>query len=157
MWEQLSYEPFPGIFAGTQDVMTQIRHHYADEEKLIRECGITRVKLNEMVCASIMKDDPQCSNAGRLFHGINHYASSVLDFLIKRKKARKKIKAFIKTTAWLYLIFRDGLEKRYKPGGIFETEMSLIWNPILQSGDYSSSTWRVVGSVSWVWIIFRLL
>ncbi len=140
MWEQLSYEPFPGIFAGTQDVMTQIRHHYPNEEKLILECGITRVKLNDMVCAIITKDDPQCSNAGWLCYGINHYASSVLDLLIKRKKARKKIRAFIKTIAWLYLIFRDGLEKRYKPGGIFETEMSLIWNPILQSGDYSSST-----------------
>lgn len=140
MWEQLSYEPFPGIFAGTQDVMTQIRHHYPNEEKLILECGITRVKLNDMVCAAITKDDPQCSNAGWIIYGIELYASSVLDFLNKRKTARKKIKSFIKTIAWLYLIFRDGLEKRYKPGGTFETEMTFIWNPILQSGDYSSST-----------------
>lgn len=130
MMEQCGDLPFPGISSGTDDVLMHI--HFSDSQYK-NEYGISRNKVKDHVRNMLQRDNPQYSYASWIIGGCNHYVKEIRDFLERRKQARHKIKCYVKTCAFMYLIYIHVLEKRYKPGGLFETEMSLKWNPLLKA------------------------
>tara|TARA_B110000467_G_scaffold147811_1_gene153175 strand:+ start:188 stop:532 length:345 start_codon:yes stop_codon:yes gene_type:complete len=113
--------------------MRTIYVSYVKNEQHLKEIyGIRQETLASKITHMIQRDDPQYSYAGWVSGGMKEYVQETVAFLDKRRKARKKIKACIKTCALIFQIYRQVIEERYKPHGAFETEMSLHWNPILR-------------------------
>lgn len=129
MMEQLSNDPCPGFNEATDDVLMRV---HINQPILQQEYGIQKKTLRNKIYSMIEHDNPQYSYAAWVSGGMDDYVKETIDFLDKRKKARKKIKACIKTCALIFRIYQQVIEERYKPNGAFETEMSLYWNPILQ-------------------------
>ncbi len=84
--------------------------------------------LHDISYKIVCKNPPLYSYAAWCTGGKEEYVNMVID---KIKSSKNKIKAIIKTLGFLYRIYRNSQERLYAPGGSFETEHSLIWNPIL--------------------------
>ena len=106
---------------------------FPHEETFKRNSGLTHNDLRNKVQNILLKDDPQYSYTAWILGAKDNYVDRIVTYLKKRIKSRKKIKACIKTIALLFLLYRETLERIYQPGGVFETQSSLQWNPMLQS------------------------
>ena len=133
MLDHLSDYPFPGIIEGTKDIMFSLLIRFPDEESFKRKSGLTHNDLRNKVQNILLKDDPQYSYTAWILGAKDNYVDKIVTYLNRRIKSRKKIKACIKSTALMFLLYRDTLERMYQPGGVFETKSSLQWNPMLQS------------------------
>ena len=128
MLDYLSTYPFPGAKEGTKDVLRDLKYSINDFEK---EYNISETKLSNIIVEFIEKDNPQYSYAGWVTSGRKEYAEKIKLFLEKRKQTRKKILNIIKSVTIIYLCYKDTVDRFYKPGGNYESYMSMKWNPIL--------------------------
>jgi hypothetical protein len=128
MLDQLSNQPLPPFTSCTDDVFWVFRDEVRNESY-----GITPHAARQVVYRMLLRDDPQYSYAAWVAGAMDEYVAELDTFLQRRKRARWKIKSYLKTLSRLLIIYRRAVETRYKPGGAFETQMSLVWNPVLDS------------------------
>ena len=84
----------------------------------------------------VIKEPPQFSLAAWYMGGENDYCIRVIDICynkyVIRKLRLRKIRGIIRSLALIKRIYDDTIERYYMPGGIFETNAALIWNPIIK-------------------------
>tara|TARA_A100001015_G_scaffold78356_1_gene86939 strand:+ start:101 stop:553 length:453 start_codon:yes stop_codon:yes gene_type:complete len=84
----------------------------------------------------VIKEPPQFSLAAWYMGGENDYCIRVIDICynkyVIRKLRLRKIRGILRSLALIKRIYDDTLERYYMPGGIFETNAALIWNPIIK-------------------------
>ena len=84
----------------------------------------------------VIKEPPQFSLAAWYMGGENDYCVRVIDICynkyVIRKLRLRKIRGILRSLALIKRIYDDTLERYYMPGGIFETNAALIWNPIIK-------------------------
>jgi len=128
MWDQLGEQMPPEPGEATTDIVDYIlgnKHKYPNIRIFDKDI------LTHITFDYYSNNRPLWSLAAWYMGGMEDYADIVTTKYHKKCTSRKKIKAIIKTCALLYLYYRNTIEKRYMPGGAFETEKALIWNPIL--------------------------
>lgn len=94
-------------------------------------------KIYDVAYNIISNNPPMYSLTAWYMGGKQEYVDMVINTIInknkKAKSSKRKIRAIIKTLGFLYRIYRITQERMYAPGGKFEIESSLIWNPILKN------------------------
>ena len=66
--------------------------------------------------------------------GCDEYCIEVVNEYMSKDRVRRKMRGILRSLALLHRIYSDLIEKRYAPDGVFETEIALKWNPLLQGG-----------------------
>lgn len=129
MMDYMSYFSVPGIDECKRDVINYIKNNNdkinfskINEELIRKECD----KYFE-------NNTPHCSLAGWYSFGIKDCAKEVEKMFINKKTRLRKLRSILKTCVYMFLWYKETIEKRYIPGGVFEREMSLIWNPIINN------------------------
>ena len=128
MLEQLGEQMPPEPGEATTDIVDYIlvnKHKYPNIPIFDRNI------LTQITFDYYSNNRPLWSLAAWYMGGMKDYADIVITKYHKKYTSRKKIRAIVKTCALLYLHYRDTVEKLYMPGGAFETEKALEWNPIL--------------------------
>ena len=145
MLDQLSNEPSPlGNEAATSITNTIKRINNRKTRKIL---NIYNQSIQSKVKSTtepfftealnlVIKDPPQFSLAAWYMGGENDYCVRVIDICynkyVIRKLRLRKIRGIIRSLALIKRIYDDTIERYYMPGGIFETNAALIWNPIIK-------------------------
>jgi len=145
MLDQLSNEPSPlGSEAATSITNTIKRINNRKTRKIL---NIYNQSIQSKVKSTtepfftealnlVIKDPPQFSLAAWYMGGENDYCVRVIDICynkyVIRKLRLRKIRGIIRSLALIKRIYDDTIERYYMPGGIFETNAALIWNPIIK-------------------------
>lgn len=146
MLDQLSNEPSPlGSEAATSITNTIKRINNRKTRKIL---NIYNQSIQSKVKSTtepfftealnlVIKDPPQFSLAAWYMGGENDYCVRVIDICynkyVIRKLRLRKIRGIIRSLALIKRIYDDTIERYYMPGGIFETNAALIWNPIIKN------------------------
>ena len=145
MLDQLSNEPSPlGNEAATSITNTIKRINNRKTRKILNmynqsiqsKVKSTTEPFFTEALNLVIKDPPQFSLAAWYMGGENDYCVRVIDICynkyVIRKLRLRKIRGIIRSLALIKRIYDDTLERYYMPGGIFETNAALIWNPIIK-------------------------
>ena len=85
----------------------------------------------------VIEEPPQFSLAAWHMGGEGDYCKRVLNICyekcVLKKKRQRKLRGIIRTIALVKRLYDDTLERYYMPGGKFETNASIIWNPIMKN------------------------
>ncbi len=128
MWDQLGDQMPPEPQEATGDIVNYIlrnKHKYK-KVSIFDKDVLTQITFNYY-----SNNRPLWSLAAWYMGGMEDCADIVITKHYKKYISRRKILSIIKTCTLLYLQYRHTMEKRYMPGGAFETEKALVWNPIL--------------------------
>lgn len=145
MLDQLSNEPSPlGNEAATSITNTIKRINNRKTRKILNmynqsiqsKVKSTTEPFFTEALNLVIKDPPQFSLAAWYMGGENDYCVRVIDICynkyVIRKLRLRKIRGIIRSLALIKRIYDDTIERYYMPGGIFETNAALIWNPIIK-------------------------
>ena len=145
MLDQLSNEPSPlGSEAATSITNTIKRINNRKTRKILNiynqfiqsKVKSTTEPFFTEALNLVIKDPPQFSLAAWYMGGENDYCVRVIDICYNKYVIRKlrirKIKGILRSLALIRRIYDDTLERYYMPGGVFETNAALIWNPIIK-------------------------
>ena len=77
------------------------------------------------------------SQAGWLYCAKSEVENKVINIIRTYTKRRNHIITIIKCIGAFSLLYKKVIEKRYAPGGVFETECALQWNPVLMDPNYN--------------------
>ena len=113
------------------DASSDITNRIIQIKSITQQTEIDKIRE----CARYIYDSspPLFSYTALYMGGMDHYIELTL-FEYKRKRIlRRKVYGLFKTCARLITLHRNTCEKIYEPGGQFENEMSLYWNPIFRS------------------------
>lgn len=132
MLDQLSHEPSPTGHEAVDEIVSDIicsrKNMY-----LISFTEKDKKKLYDISYKIISKNPPIYSYTCWIMGGKEEYVDMTINAFINIEKSKKYIRSIIKTLGFLYRIYRNTQERMYAPGGKFEIESSLIWNPILKN------------------------
>ena len=129
--DQLGNAPAPPPSEAAGDITDYIMTHQHKYPyiKVFRKDKIYKIALDYYT-----KYTPQWSAASYLMSRMEEYTTPIANQYHKScNNIKRKIRGILRSCALLYLMYRCTLEKRYMPGGAFENEASLTWNPILNS------------------------
>ena len=136
MMEQYSYYPAPEPGVASLEISGYIKWNsmlipqYSELVKKTKEEVFT-----ETAFKYYSQNTPEWSMAAWYSGGMKEYAEETIRIFVRKKNRLMKLRGILKSCVFLYLCYKDAIERRYKPGGVFEKEASLIWNPILQAND----------------------
>ena len=117
--EQLSYYPAPSCQEAIIDIMNILKNDFnSDELKKVKDFALNYYNNNT----------PQWSLAAYYSGGMKMYSEEIKINYKRRKKIKRRLNGIIKMLVCINKLFRDVLEERYKPGGIFEQETTKKWN-----------------------------
>jgi hypothetical protein len=132
MMEQYSYEPAPGPREASLDISNYLRSNYGLIPKYSERIREANDKdITDVAFTYYSRHIPEWSMAAWYSGGLKEYAEATIMAFVRKQKSIRKIRGIIKTCALMYLWYKDTIERRYMPGGVFEKEAATIWNPIL--------------------------
>ena len=148
MLDQLSYQPSPSGAAAANEVVTQLiqrggrlsglsstsYQNYMKFNKAIQSQTFSQDTLSSIALNILTKKPPPYSLAAWYMGGCDEYCIEVVNEYMSKDRARRKLRGILRSLALLHRIYSDLIEKRYAPDGVFETEIALKWNPLLQGG-----------------------
>ena len=145
MLDQLSNEPSPQGNEAANSITNTIKRRNNEKTRTILNMYNQSIKSKVKSTTEpfftaalnlIIKDPPQFSLAAWYMGGEYDYCVRVIDICYNKYVIRKlrirKIKGILRSLALIRRIYDDTLERYYMPGGVFETNAALIWNPIIK-------------------------
>ena len=145
MLDQLSNEPSPQGHEAATSITNTIKR--LNNRKIRKILNMYNQSIQSKVKSTtepfftealnlVIKEPPQFSLAAWYMGGENDYCIRVIDICynkyVIRKLRLRKIRGILRSLALIKRIYDDTLERYYMPGGIFETNAALIWNPIIK-------------------------
>ena len=145
MLDQLSNEPSPQGNEAANSITSTIKRRNNEKTRTILNMYNQSIKSKVKSTTEpfftealnlIIKEPPQFSLAAWYMGGEDDYCVRVIDICYNKYVIRKlrirKIKGILRSLALIRRIYDDTLERYYMPGGVFETNAALIWNPIIK-------------------------
>lgn len=145
MLDQLSNEPSPQGNEAANSITSTIKRRNNEKTRAILNMYNQSIKSKVKSTTEpfftealnlIIKEPPQFSLAAWYMGGEYDYCVRVIDICynkyVIRKLRLRKIKGILRSLALIRRIYDDTLERYYMPGGVFETNAALIWNPIIK-------------------------
>ena len=145
MLDQLSNEPSPQGNEAANSITNTIKRRNNEKTRTILNMYNQSIKSKVKSTTEpfftealnlIIKEPPQFSLAAWYMGGEYDYCVRVIDICYNKYVIRKlrirKIKGILRSLALIRRIYDDTLERYYMPGGVFETNAALIWNPIIK-------------------------
>mgnify|MGYP001361300489 CR=1 FL=1 len=124
MLDMMSYEPGPTRFEGCITLYNELRVYHTE----FNDNYLKKIIHNEIYKH---EESGLGSAAGWSYymkqHLIDTITNEIKEFINVKKRIRLKIRCICK----FFKLYRDTLEKRYAPGGVFETEAAKYWNPLI--------------------------
>tara|TARA_B100001057_G_C22348956_1_gene756277 strand:+ start:155 stop:583 length:429 start_codon:yes stop_codon:yes gene_type:complete len=124
------YSNFPSP-KGQEAAIEIIDRIYKSSSKISIKTKYDKKMLEKHVLSFVISNPPQCSFTGWIMGELNEYVNNCIS-TYKKILVRRKLKGIIKSIVYINLIYKESIEKYYAPNGLFETEMSNYWNPLLR-------------------------
>ena len=148
MLDQLSYQPSPSGAAAANEVVTQLiqrggrlsglssasYQNYMKFNEALQSYTFSRDTLYSIALDILSKKPPPYSLAAWYMGGCDEYCIEVVNEYMSKDRVKRKMRGILRSLALLHRIYSDLIEKRYAPNGVFETELAMKWNPLLQGG-----------------------
>tara|TARA_B110000008_G_C16577358_1_gene406888 strand:- start:19 stop:561 length:543 start_codon:yes stop_codon:yes gene_type:complete len=131
MLDWYSSYPAPGPREASQDIATHIISNKSEYEEIKDKVHLNVDELTQIAHDYYSQNIPEWSYTAWCMGGKKEYAAETVKLYAKKHNAKRKIRAVLKTLTYTYLWYKATIERRYMPGGEFETEAAKRWNPIL--------------------------
>jgi len=145
MLDQLSNYPAPqgheaaSLISSHINSISNIRSNNRSKKfnEILKMSNVSNITFFNEALKLVIEEPPQFSLAAWHMGGEEDYSNRVLnicyDIYVIRKQRIRKLRGIIRTIALIKRLYDDTLERYYKPGGGFETNAALIWNPIMKN------------------------
>ena len=144
MLDQLSNYPSPqgheaaSLISSHINSISNIRSTNRNKKfnEILKTSNVSNTTFFNEALKLVIEEPPQFSLAAWHMGGEEDYCNRVLNicyekYVIKKQRIRK-LRGIIRTIALIKRLYDDTLERYYQPGGGFETNAALIWNPIMK-------------------------
>ena len=141
MLDQMSDYPAPKGMAAAKEVVQSIRYWSNSEWRNSNHAHLKTEFLKKenmeivlsTALAVLTKNPPLYSLAAWSVGGSDNYCNDVIEAFANKIIVKRRLRGILRTCALLSRIYSDVVEERYVPGGVFETEGALLWNPLLKA------------------------
>ena len=129
MLDHLSYYPSPKGQEAADEIFNKIIG-FPTETVIKTEHDKNVIKKH--ILSFVISNPPKCSYSGWIMGELDDYVNICISNYEKKILVRRKLKGIIKSIVYINLIYKEFIERYYAPNGLFETNMSNYWNPILE-------------------------
>ena len=141
MLDQMSTYSAPKGMAAAKEVVQSIRYwsniQWRNSKYAHLKTEFLKKENMEIILSTALavltKNPPIYSLAAWSVGGCDEYCEDVVEAFANKIIVKRRLRGILRTCALLSRIYSDVVEKRYVPGGVFETEGSLFWNPLLKA------------------------